>query len=169
LKALIPDGLSTALVIDFGGEPVGAVMLSGLLAAACFLTRRWRLGVLALVGQVVIGGATNVVKPLFDRTIHDGHLSYPSGHTAGATALAFVLGLLIADLLRLGLRAALATVLSVATVIGSVAALAQAWLVAHYATDTVGGYLMALGLVPPTALLIDWIGDHMFGRTSAKP
>ncbi len=169
LHSHLPDALSIALVIDFSGEPLGAAVLAGLLAVACLLARRWRLAVLAVTVQGVVGGATHLLKPVFDRTIHDGDLAYPSGHTAGATALALALALLVVDLLRVGRPIALLLVFGVVTAIGTTAALAQIWLVAHYASDTIGGFCLALAVVPPLALLIDRTGDRIVANCRPAP
>jgi undecaprenyl-diphosphatase len=56
---------------------------------------------------------------------------------------------------RLRPAAALAALLGAALVVGALAAWAQAGLVAHYPTDTLGGWCTALAVVPATAWLID--------------
>ncbi|MFD0430667.1 hypothetical protein ACFQ60_35030 [Streptomyces zhihengii] len=85
-----------ALGVDFLGEPVGAAALVAALVTGCLVRRRPWAAVLVVVGPGAAVVVTKVLKPLAGRTIHDGHLSYPSGHTAFLTALAFVVVLLAA-------------------------------------------------------------------------
>ena len=164
LQEWFPASRSAALAVDWFGEPLGALLLSGSLAVGCLLAGRWRLAVLAVLVQAFIGALSGLLKPVFERTIHGGFLSYPSGHTAGATAFALVLGLLLAQLGRAGLRCGLLVVLGVTMLLGAVAASAQILLVAHYPTDTLGGFLTALALVPAAALLLDVGADRIAGR-----
>jgi membrane-associated phospholipid phosphatase len=157
----LPDGRDAALLIDGAGEPIGAVVLCGLLAVACLAVRRGRLAVLAVVSQGVVGAVSILLKPVFGRTIHDGFLSYPSGHAAGATALAIVAALLVVTLLRVGRVVALVFVLVAVTTLGATAGAAQIWLYSHYATDTVGGSCLAVALVIPMAWLIDQVAERV--------
>jgi membrane-associated phospholipid phosphatase len=166
---LLPDARDAALLIDGAGEPVGAVVLCGLLAVACLALRCGRLAVLAVVSQGVVGAASTLLKPVFGRTIHDGYLSYPSGHTAGATALAIVAALLVIALLRSGRALALAFVFVAVTVVGAVAGAAQIWLYSHYATDTVGGFCLAAALVIPMAWVLDQVAERAGVAPAALP
>ncbi|MFC5996714.1 phosphatase PAP2 family protein [Pseudonocardia hispaniensis] len=144
-----------ALVLDLFGEPVVAALLVAALAALCLALRRRALAVVALVGPALTGVATTTLKPVVGRTIHGGHLAYPSGHTATVTALALVGMLLVASLVRSGRAVGLLLVLGGAGAAGAVMAVAQIVLDAHYPTDTVGGFAVALAVVPATALLVD--------------
>ncbi|WP_307849487.1 phosphatase PAP2 family protein [Qaidamihabitans albus] len=150
---------TVALMVDFGGEPVGAAVLVALLTALCLALRRGRLAVLT-VACLVPAAATTALKPVFDRTINGGFLSYPSGHTALATALALVFGLLAVDLFRAGRAASVLVVLGFAVLAGLEMAWAQVALNAHYATDTIGGFCTAVALVPLLGLLIDRVADR---------
>jgi undecaprenyl-diphosphatase len=143
-----------ALTIDFAGEPVGLASLVVLLTVISLLLRQPRTAALVLLGTGLTISVTTVIKPLVDRTIHGDFLSYPSGHTASATALAMTVVVLAWH--RLRPAAALALLYGVALVVGAAAAWAQAGLSAHYPTDTVGGWCTALAVVPATAWLIDW-------------
>lgn len=162
VKGHFPHGRPVAQLVDSGGEPIGVVVLAAALALTCIVAGRRRLAALAIASQGVLGAATSLVKPVLDRTIHGGFLSYPSGHTAGATGFAIVATLLLVGLLQVGRQVGLAIVLGGATVAGAVAAWAQTLLGAHYWTDTVGGLLMAVALIPPTAMVIDRIADRLF-------
>jgi undecaprenyl-diphosphatase len=162
-----PTLWTKALPIDFLGEPLGVVLMTTSVVAICLVLRRWRLAVLTPMAQGAIWGCVILVKPVFDRTIHGEHLAYPSGHTAGTAAFALVTGLLLAGVLRLRRAAALAVILGAAVAGGSVAAWAQTVLVAHYATDTLGGLCLTLAVVPPLALLVDHVSDRLLVRLPA--
>ncbi|MEU4246119.1 phosphatase PAP2 family protein [Amycolatopsis sp. NPDC026612] len=150
-----------ALVFDFGGEPVGSVILIALLAGVCFLAHRVRTAVLTVLGVVVTVAVTTVLKPLVGRTIHGEFLSYPSGHTALATALALIIALLLTDRLALGRAAAVLLALGMALVAGIAMGWAEVALGAHYPTDAVGGFCAALAAVPLTAWAVDRVADRL--------
>lgn len=145
---------SWALAVDFAGEPVGLAVLVALVVGVSLILRRPRVAVLVVLGTGLTISVTSALKPLVGRTIHDIYLSYPSGHTASATAVAMSAVLLVWQ--RLSRAAALALLYGVAFVVGAAAAWAQSSLVAHYPSDTVGGWCTALAVVPATALLIDY-------------
>ncbi|SFA98201.1 undecaprenyl-diphosphatase [Amycolatopsis marina] len=147
-----------ALFVDFGGEPVGAVILVTVLGVLCLALRRVRLAVLALAGPALTVIATTLLKPVFGRTINGEHLSYPSGHTAMAAALAVVFLLLIVQLFEISRIPGTALVLAGSAVAGAEMAWSQVALGAHYPTDTIGGYCTALAVTPLTALALDRVG-----------
>ncbi|MFI9155624.1 phosphatase PAP2 family protein [Streptomyces sp. NPDC053367] len=167
-----PPWRRVALATDFLGEPVGAAALVGTVVAVCLL-RRWpRAAVFAVTGVGVAVGTTTVLKPLVGRTIHGaGNLSYPSGHTAFATAFALVVALPAAGRLGLGRAAGTALVLGAALVAGAAMGWAQVALGAHYPTDVLGGWCTALAVTPATAWLIDRTADRLAGRrtTGSRP
>jgi membrane-associated phospholipid phosphatase len=156
-----PPWRYVALVFDFGGEPVGATILVALIVLAGFLAHRVRIAVLAVLGVLATVAVTTVLKPIVGRTIHGEFLSYPSGHTALATALALVIGLLMADRLHLGRAAAVTLLLGLAVVAGIAMGWAEVALGAHYPTDTIGGFCAALAAVPATAWGVDRVADHL--------
>lgn len=166
--ALLPsiDGVQPpwrylALVFDFGGEPVGSTILVALIAAAFFVAHRVRTAVLSVLGVVATVAVTTALKPIVGRTIHGHYLSYPSGHTAMATALALVIGLALADRLGRGRVAAMLIILSLALVAAVAMGWAEVALGAHYPTDAVGGFCAALAVVPATAWLVDRLADRL--------
>ncbi|WP_410668433.1 phosphatase PAP2 family protein [Amycolatopsis sp. cmx-4-68] len=166
--ALLPsiDGVRppwryAALVVDFGGEPVGSTVLVAVIAVVCFLLHRVRAAVLTVFGVVVTVAVTTLLKPIVGRTIHGEFLSYPSGHTALATALALVIAFLLADRLRLGRVAAMVLVLGLALVAGLAMGWAEVALGAHYPTDALGGFCAALAAVPATGWLLDRVADRL--------
>lgn len=136
------------------GSPSWVVASAVVLAAVCLLLGRRRLAVLALVGPGVTGACTSLLKPLLGRTI-DGSLAFPSGHTAGATAFGLVVGLLAISLVRPGRIGALAILIAGGVVAGGGVGLAMIAANAHYPTDTIGGFCMAVVLVCGTALVVD--------------
>ena len=71
---------------------------------------------LVVAAQAAIWTTDELVKPIFDRTIHGEHFAYPSGHTAGATAFALVIGLMVAELIGLGRAGRLLVVLGITAV-----------------------------------------------------
>lgn len=158
-QAGLPSVRPGALLIDLVGErhvmPVVIVVLAGL----CLLLRHPRLAALAVAGPVVSAAGTTLLKPLVGRTINGGYLAYPSGHTAVATALAVVLGLLAVGVLRPGRVAGLLIIMAVAATAGIVMAWSQVSLNAHYATDTVGGFCSALAIVSAGGWLLDRIAE----------
>lgn len=160
--ALLPsiDGVGgpwhyLALIFDFGGEPIGSTVLVGGITAACVVMSRYRTAVVTLVGVLVTVGVTTVLKPIVGRKIHGEFLSYPSGHTAMATALALVLAFLLVDKLTLRRLPAVLVVLGLALVAGLAMGWAQVALGAHYPTDALGGFCTALVVVPAVAWLVD--------------
>jgi membrane-associated phospholipid phosphatase len=156
-----PPWRYVALVFDFGGEPVGSTILVALIAVVCFVVHRVRAAVVTVLGVVVTVAVTTVVKPIVGRTIHGEFLSYPSGHTALATALALVIGLVVADRLGLGRVAAVVLAVGLALVAGVAMGWAEVALGAHYPTDAVGGFCAALAAVPATAWLVDRVAERL--------
>lgn len=156
-----PPWRSVALDMDFLGEPVGAAMLVGAIVTGCLLLRRPRAAVLVVAGAGMTVGTATLLKSLVGRTIHDGNLSYPSGHTAFGTALALVVALLATDLLGLGRTTGTSLVLAAALVAGAAMGWAQVALDAHYPTDVLGGWCTALAVIPATAWLVDRMADRL--------
>ena len=157
-----------ALVLDSAGEPKGLALLVALLFTASLLLRRPRVALLVVLGTGLTISVTSALKPLVGRTIHHVYLSYPSGHTASATAMAMTAALLVSH--RLGRRAALALLYGVATVAGTAAGWAQSSLMAHYPSDTVAGWCTALAVIPTTAWLVDGAAERWRpGRAAEWP
>ncbi|MGW2890865.1 phosphatase PAP2 family protein [Streptomyces griseoruber] len=166
-----PPWRHVALAMDFLGEPVGAVTVVVATVTGCLLLRRPRAAVLAVAGVSVAVGTATLLKSLVGRTIHGaGNLSYPSGHTAFATALAVVVALLATGRLGLGRTAATSLVLAAALVAGAAMGWAQVALGAHYPTDVLGGWCTALAVIPATAWLVDRTADRLADRpTGVSP
>ncbi len=141
------------VVIDYLGEPLGSVAVMVVFLGGCLLLRRPRTAITAVVAVVLTVGLTSGLKPLTGRYIHGDFLSYPSGHTGFVTALTFTAALGAFG----GLRQGPASVLLIAVVV--VAGFAMGWaqvtMGAHYPTDTLGGFGVALAVVPVAALITD--------------
>lgn len=150
--------------IDWLGEPIGRALLLVAVTLACWLAGRRALAATALVAMIVVTGLATALKPFVGRRIHAGFLSYPSGHTAALTAAALIIGLLLADVLNLGPIAGTAVMLGVTVAGATVTSWAQIVLDAHYPTDTVGGFGLALVVVPATALLTDAVLRRSGGK-----
>lgn len=159
-----PPWRHVVLALDFLGEPGGAVTLVVVTVTGCLLLRRPRSAVLVVAGVGMSVGTATLLKSLVGRTIHDGHLSYPSGHVAFLTALALVVALLATGRLGLGRPAGTSLVLAAALVAGAAMGWAQVALGAHYPTDVVGGWCTALALIPATAWLVDRMADRLVDR-----
>jgi membrane-associated phospholipid phosphatase len=153
-----------AVTFDFCGEPVGITLVVAALAVGCLLLRRPRLAVLAVLAVALVGAVASVLKHLVGRTIHGEFLSFPSGHTASLTTVALILALLISDVRRLGRQQTVLLAVITAVLAGFAAGWSQVALGAHYPTDTVGGFCLALTVVPVTA----WLVDQAVNRWAAR-
>ncbi|WP_328752162.1 phosphatase PAP2 family protein [Streptomyces sp. NBC_00285] len=156
-----------AVTLDFLGEPAGSVMVVVAAVTGCLLLRRPRAAVLMVAGAGLAVGTATLLKQLVGRTIHGAdNLSYPSGHTAFLTVLAFVAALLATDRLGLGATAGTSLVIAAALVAGAAMGWAEVALGAHYPTDALGGWCTALAVVPATAWLVDQAADRLVDRTA---
>ncbi|MET8562274.1 phosphatase PAP2 family protein [Streptomyces flaveolus] len=162
-----PPWRYVALTMDFLGEPGGAVMLVVAIVTGCLLLRRPRGAVLVVAVAGVAVGTATLLKHVVGRTIHgDDNLSYPSGHTAFATALAYAVALLAAGRPGLGRTAGASLVLAAALLAGAAMGWAEVALSAHYPTDALGGWCTGLAVTPATAWLADRTADRLAGRPS---
>ena len=147
-----------ALIVDWTSEPVGAAVVLTTLVIMFLRKGNRRAALHAVCATAATVAVTTGMKPLVGRTINDGFLSFPSGHTATATAFALVATLWAG---RLWLTAVV-TVLAAAAM-----AWAQVLLNAHYPTDTIGGFCAALAVVPAVAWAIDRVAARRTGGTPA--
>ncbi|MFJ9019542.1 phosphatase PAP2 family protein [Streptomyces sp. NPDC102259] len=159
-----PPWRHIALATDFLGEPGGAAPLVIAIMAVCLLLRSPRAAVLVVAGVGLTVGTATLLKSVVGRTIHGENLSYPSGHTAFATALALVVALLATGRLGLGRTAGTWLVLAAALAAGAAMGWAQVALGAHYPTDVLGGWCTALAVMPATGWLVDRTADRMTDR-----
>jgi undecaprenyl-diphosphatase len=156
-----------ALIVDNFGEPVGSTLMFATLVVVFLSTGRRRAAVLVLVGPGVSVVLTTTLKPLVGRTINDGFYSYPSGHTATAAAVALVVALTVIGGARLRAGTGMLLIAVLTVVAAMVMAWAQVLLNAHYPTDTLGGFGIALAIVPPVAWVVDRVADRWLTRTGA--
>ncbi|MEH0473388.1 phosphatase PAP2 family protein [Streptomyces sp. B21-097] len=164
-----PPWRDVALALDFLGEPLGSVMLLLVVVTGCLVLKRPRAALLAVAGAGVSVGLATLLKHLVGRTIHgDANLSYPSGHTAFATALALAVAMLATGRLGLGRTAAMSLVLGAALVAGVAMGWAQVALGAHYPTDVLGGWCTALAVVPAIGWLVDRTADRAADRRHGR-
>ncbi|WP_410577388.1 phosphatase PAP2 family protein [Amycolatopsis sp. lyj-108] len=144
-----------ATVIDFAGEPVGAIVVIALFGWVCVRHRRPRTAILLVVASGVTVGLTTALKPLTGRLIHGEFLSYPSGHTAFAVTVATVVALLVIDVRNLGAVGGTWVLVGLVAFSGLAMGWAEVALGAHYPTDTFGGFGVAVAVVPVVAWAVD--------------
>jgi membrane-associated phospholipid phosphatase len=145
------------------GDRTFVIIAALVVAAVCLALRQFKLAVLAVVGPGLTGLAAMLLKSLVGRSIN-GVLAFPSGHVSGLTAVVIVVLLLV---WRLEKR--LSRALSVALTLGLVAALAAMGVALtrfeiHYGTDVIGGFCLAIGVVPSLALLLDSLPLPLFSH-----
>ncbi|WP_433621508.1 phosphatase PAP2 family protein [Nocardia sp. CA-120079] len=128
-----------ALVIPSNGYILIPLLLA---AAAWFGYRgRWRRAVaMVVIPQVVVGINSWVLKPLWDRPLHD-YLAYPSGHTVHLVAIATAF-VVLTDSTRARVGA-----IVIATAALVCAAVGMIGLGYHLPTDILGGTAVAIALV----------------------
>ncbi|MFI9451053.1 phosphatase PAP2 family protein [Amycolatopsis sp. NPDC052450] len=144
-----------ATVIDFAGEPVGAIVVIALFGWVCVRHRRPRTAILLVAASGVTVALTTALKPLTGRLIHGEFLSYPSGHTAFAVTVATVVALLVIDVRDLGAVAGAWVLVGLVAFSGLAMGWAEVALGAHYPTDTFGGFGVAVAVVPVVAWAVD--------------
>ena len=151
---------------DLGNPVPIALALLGLLIAAWRMHLARGLVVVALGPLLAMVTTSLVLKPIIDRT-HRGGLAFPSGHTTAVTSV--VLAGALVFLGRPGVTRRLRWVsgLALAVLVAAVAA-GLAGLGYHYATDTVGGFALAVAVVSAVALAVDAVGDRRSARAAAR-
>jgi membrane-associated phospholipid phosphatase len=132
------------------GAPLPVTLLTCLLSLCCIATRRYRGALLLATGQIAASGLTEfVLKPLVNRTL-GGSLSYPSGHTTAAFALAVGVVVLLANRHGIRMPRSLRAVLSlVALGMAALVAFAMVAWHQHYFTDTIAGAAVGTGVPSP--------------------
>jgi undecaprenyl-diphosphatase len=141
------------------GSPPFVVLVAVALAVVCVLLHRRLLALLAVLGPGLTGVTTTLLKPVVGRTI-DGGLAYPSGHTAGATAVGLVVSLLAVNLMRVE-RVTAALLIAAGTLLaGGGVGLAMVVTGVHYPTDAVGGFCTGVAVVLGTALFVERIAER---------
>jgi undecaprenyl-diphosphatase len=138
------------------GGPLWVAIACVVMAVVFFTTGRRRAALLAVLGPAVAAGVAEfVLKPLINRRLHD-YLSFPSGHTTGAVSVAVVIVVVLLGPSRPAWPPTLRYPLAAVAVLGAVAvATALVGSGYHYATDTLGGFCVAIGVVLAVAWVID--------------
>ncbi len=157
-------GRSALEALTWIGAPATVIAVAVLLAAGALWRGRRRLAAVAIIGPGLTGAATTLLKPVIDRTIADGELSFPSGHTAGAAALGLVAAIALIGALQPRPTGALA-LLAASVVPSAIAGTGMVLLGAHYPTDVLGGYATAVIAVLGSALLLDRLARWRIERT----
>lgn len=171
LQALVgsagPGDPAPDAVIVLGNE-VAVVVLAVLICGVALALGQRRIAVLSILGPGLTGLATTALKPAIGRTLH-GEYAFPSGHTAGATALGVVTALLLIRVLRTATRASATLLVVGALVSGGTMAVALIAEGDHYPTDTVGGFCVAVAVVLVSALVIDRAAERLRPRRVEPP
>jgi len=147
-------------------DPLSVVVICAVLVAVFFLSGRRRAAVLAALGPAVAAGCSEfVLKPLIDRRLHDD-LVFPSGHTTGAVSIAVVVIVVLLGPSRPPWPAPARVAASALATLGAIAvATALVGSGYHYATDTLGGFCVAVAVV----LAVAWAIDAICVRSTHEP
>lgn len=158
-----PDLIAVVRVVTDAASTV-VYLAAGLLLTVVLLVRRQRPAARFVAGVTV---AVPILWSLLHRLLADprpvdGFVTvttngFPSGHTSNATAAAVVAVLLCGPLLGRGGRAGL-VVAAVGFAVGI--GLTRLILLAHWPSQVLGGWLLALAVVPPMAR---WVGAGRIG------
>lgn len=144
--AVIPPTVPTRVLGAFSDTVLIYAVIAAIVVFAVW-RRRWAEAGLAVLAPGLCALVTEVGKLWFDR-YHDGYLAYPSGHMA-TSAAALTVGLLVLRPRHRVLAWSGWALVMFCTAVGLIA------MNYHYPSDTVGGFLLALGVVLPGAVLVD--------------
>ncbi|MFD5176784.1 phosphatase PAP2 family protein [Nocardia sp. NPDC058379] len=147
ITAAVSPGLAQVLVAP-SDAPVVLVLL--LAAVGWFAVRRrwWAAVIMLVVPELVLVINTVVLKPLWDRRMHD-YLAYPSGHTVHMVAVATTFACLVTTLTARVVIATL-TVLALVAIVPGMVVLGY-----HRPTDVLGGAAAAASLALALCLLAE--------------
>jgi undecaprenyl-diphosphatase len=143
-------------------DPISVAAICALMCALFLVLGRRRLAILAILGPITTAGLVELVlKPIFNRRF-DGALSFPSGHTATAVAIALVIIVALLGPSRPPWPAIVRAGAAIAAAAGA-ATIATALVGAgyHYATDTLGGLCLATACVLSLAWVIDAVAGAL--------
>jgi membrane-associated phospholipid phosphatase len=145
-------------------HPIVVYPVIALVIGIAVFQRWWERAVLAVAAPGVCVVLTELLfKPLVDRT-DNGVLSYPSGHTVSAVAALTVAALVVSVDWPAAYRVAIMGLLLVVSFVLAVGLVGMDY---HYATDTVGGFLVALGVTLPLTLATDRYSEGL-GAPAAR-
>ncbi|SHL21877.1 undecaprenyl-diphosphatase [Pseudonocardia thermophila] len=157
-------GRSALEALIWIGSPPVVITIAAVTVVGAFWQGQRRFAALALLGPGLTGLLTTVLKPVVGRTIADGELCYPSGHTGGAAALGLLVAFALIRIRRVGPAQAGLLLFAVSAVPAAIAGTGMVLLGAHYPTDVIGGYATAAACGLGSALLIDVLARR--GRRS---
>ncbi|WP_336082166.1 phosphatase PAP2 family protein [Nocardia sp. SSK8] len=138
----VRDAVSPAAAHWLVAPSNGPVVLILLLAACAWFAVRgqwWRAATMLVVPEVALAVNTWVLKPLWDRQLHD-YLAYPSGHTVHLVAVATTFACLVTGA-RTRIAVAVLTLLALAASAAGMIELGY-----HHPTDVLGGAAAAVAL-----------------------
>jgi undecaprenyl-diphosphatase len=156
-------GVDVLGVLTAGGLPMARLVVLGPLSVWLAWRRWWRLFWLVVVGGLLVGPLNHVLKVIFDRprpdydgTIEMYGLSYPSGHAAGAAAVATILLVVFWPELSQAGR----LLLVVMAIVGvAVVGYTRIALGAHFASDVVAGWCVGITWILLLAVVLRvWLG-----------
>jgi membrane-associated phospholipid phosphatase len=150
-------------------EPVHMTVLIAVVVLACMAAKRLNGALLAVVSVPAAAGLAEGLKRVVGRTL-GGSLTYPSGHTTAAFALAAVVTIVMLSPSRhmlpfaIRLTVAIASMLTACSV--AIAVIGLGW---HYFSDTLAGAAVGMGVVLAVALLLDFLLRHIFSQHELCP
>ena len=157
LGDLVPQSHSVWLTdVNRLRYPAIIVIGSVIAAAVCVRRDRWRALACLVSPPSALLACELVMKPLVGRTL-GGALSYPSGSTVGAAALAMVAVLAVPA----RWRAVTAVVASAYALWVAVAVVSLQW---HFPTDAVAGLAFGVGVVLLADGVVGLISEHLDRR-----
>ncbi|MET7422118.1 phosphatase PAP2 family protein [Dactylosporangium sp. NPDC005555] len=172
--ALDHDGWRSAMSAITHSADTQVLLPVALLLAAVLLLRRWRTGLLFLLGTAVTATAVRLTiltlvhrpRPV-DRLTPTTGWAFPSGHTTSSAVTAgIVIVLGWAVLTGRWSRAALVAVAGGWAVLVGVSRVA---LLAHWPTDVLGGWLLAIGVTVAFTRLLRVQRSFSTGRPASPP
>lgn len=135
-------------------HPIFVYPVIALTLAVAIFRKWWPRAVLAVAAPGLCVLLTELLfKPLIGRT-DNGVLSYPSGHTVSAVSALAVCALVLTVRWRPGLRWAALGLLVLVWLGFTIGLVGMDY---HYFTDAVGGFLVAIGVVLPLAIVTDLV------------
>jgi membrane-associated phospholipid phosphatase len=158
-------------------EPVLTIGVVVVVTVAAALARRLDLAAVGAIGPVLaLELESEVLKPWINRvfgvaeTLTHGLIqagyAFPSGHETGLTSAGTLLGImLLRTRASRAVKAGGVALLAVWTVLGAAGLVRNDY---HYATDTVGGVLLGLGVVLLTAVVVDVVIDLVAARAAGR-
>jgi membrane-associated phospholipid phosphatase len=163
IDSVVGEQSMVARVLSGPTHPLVVYPVIALTIGVAVFRRWWAGAVLAVAAPGVCVLLTELLlKPLFGR-VHEGVYSYPSGHTVSAVAALAVAGLVISVDWPVRWRLVLGGLFLLAYVVLAVGLVGMDY---HYFTDTVGGFLVAVGVTLPLTVLADRFAARP--RTTAR-